>query len=431
MIDSYFFMATFVCSLFAAVFYFILLIHKDSAAVARLAIAFTAVAGVANTAGVVLRWKDIGRFPISTLTEMLFCLSWCLIAGDLLLEALGKMRSVGTLLLPLAAFAVGITILMPDTRMGNLPAALQSNWLPIHVSLAIISYAACGVSFCVAILYLLKIRVPLESFGIWIALGIAAVFALIDGGGIFRTGAYHMTRMVEFRDEIEGITRLVPARDEPRRLLIPYAGTFFLFVAAVFLLALLFLLIHRLTASGWAREAGNLMFFVGCPLQWVSIGALLYGIRLTREAGSAGISLKSNNFEVTLIFLAALASSFYVLFHRFLPRILGSLPDEKTLDNLCYKVITFAFPLLTLVIITGAAWAHRAWGRYWGWDPKETWSLITWFVYLGYLHARITLGWSGKRAAYLALIGFIFVLITFLGVSYIPMISEGSLHTYA
>jgi cytochrome c-type biogenesis protein CcsB len=431
MIDSYFFMATFLLSLFASVFYFILLIHKDSVAMARLALALSVIAGVANTVGLVLRWKDVGRFPISTLTEMLFCLSWCLIVADLILEALSKMRSVGALLLPLASSAVGITILMPDTRMGNLPAALQSSWLPIHVSLAIISYAACGVSFCVALLYLLKTRVPLESFGIWIALGILAVFALIDGAGIFLTRAYHMTRMVEFKDEIEGITRLVPAQDEPRRLLIPYAGPFFLLVAILFLVAAFFLVLYRVTDSGWARRAGNFMFLVGCPLQWISIGALLYGIRLVRESGSLGISLKSNNFEVTLIFVAALASSLYLLFHRFLPQILESLPDEKTLDTLCYKIITFAFPLLTLVIITGAAWAHRAWGRYWGWDPKETWSLVTWFIYLGYLHARITLGWSGKRAAYLALIGFIFVLITFLAVSYIPMISEGSLHTYA
>ena len=107
------------------------------------------------------------------------------------------------------------------------------------------------------------------------------------------------------------------------------------------------------------------------------------------------------------------------------------LPDETQLDNICYRIITVAFPLLTLVIITGAAWAHNAWGRYWAWDPKETWSLITWLIYLGYLHARITLGWKGKRAALLAIVGFIFVIITFLGVSYIPMISEGSLHSYA
>jgi ABC-type transport system involved in cytochrome c biogenesis permease subunit len=87
--------------------------------------------------------------------------------------------------------------------------------------------------------------------------------------------------------------------------------------------------------------------------------------------------------------------------------------------------------MLTLVIITGAAWAHKAWGKYWGWDPKETWSLITWFIYLGYLHARITFGWTGKRAAYLAIIGFVFVIITFLGVSYISFLSKGSLHAYA
>lgn len=102
-------------------------------------------------------------------------------------------------------------------------------------------------------------------------------------------------------------------------------------------------------------------------------------------------------------------------------------PASPVLDELAYKIIGFAFPLLTLCIITGAIWANYAWGTYWSWDPKETWSLITWIIYAAYLHARLMYGWKGKRAAWLEVLGFIAVLFTFFGVNYfLP-----GLHSYA
>ncbi len=80
------------------------------------------------------------------------------------------------------------------------------------------------------------------------------------------------------------------------------------------------------------------------------------------------------------------------------------LPKLETLDQLSYRLVALVFPLWTFAIIAGAIWAEAAWGRYWGWDPKETWSFITWVGYAAYLHARVTAGWRGKRAAWLCLI---------------------------
>ena len=80
------------------------------------------------------------------------------------------------------------------------------------------------------------------------------------------------------------------------------------------------------------------------------------------------------------------------------------------------KLITVGFPLLTLAIITGALWAESAWGRFWSWDPRETWSLVTWFIYAIILHARLVAGWRGKRAALLSMIGFLTILIAFFGI---------------
>ncbi len=102
------------------------------------------------------------------------------------------------------------------------------------------------------------------------------------------------------------------------------------------------------------------------------------------------------------------------------------LPSLEVLDLLMHKILAFGFPCLTIAIITGSMWASKAWGSFWSWDPKETWSLITWFIYAALMHTRVAVGWRGKKASYLAIIGFLFVLITFLGVS----VFMRGLHTY-
>ena len=79
------------------------------------------------------------------------------------------------------------------------------------------------------------------------------------------------------------------------------------------------------------------------------------------------------------------------------------LPSLDTLDQLSYRLVAFVFPLWTFSVIAGAVWAESAWGRYWGWDPKETWAFITWVAYAAYLHARVTVGWRGRRAAWLCI----------------------------
>ncbi len=95
----------------------------------------------------------------------------------------------------------------------------------------------------------------------------------------------------------------------------------------------------------------------------------------------------------------------------------GRLPKAEVLDRLAYRTIAFAFPIWTFAIVAGAIWAQYAWGRYWGWDPKETWSFITWVIFAGYLHARATVGWKGKRAAFVALVGFVSLLFTYYAVN--------------
>ncbi len=106
--------------------------------------------------------------------------------------------------------------------------------------------------------------------------------------------------------------------------------------------------------------------------------------------------------------------------------LMASLPPLKVIDSITHKMMVFGFIWLTAGIITGAVWANSAWGTYWSWDPKETWSLITWFVYAITLHARYTRGWGGSRIAWLAIIGFIAVIFTYYGVNFLL----SGLHSY-
>jgi cytochrome c-type biogenesis protein CcsB len=129
--------------------------------------------------------------------------------------------------------------------------------------------------------------------------------------------------------------------------------------------------------------------------------------------------------------IAFCAGIMYLIQEHFLKsKKLGTLyrklPSLDTLDDINYRCLTLGFPLLTIAIISGAIWAETAWGAYWSWDPKETWSLITWFVYAALLHGRLTTGWRGRRAAIFAIAGFFILIFTFIGVNlFLP-----GLHSY-
>jgi cytochrome c-type biogenesis protein CcsB len=108
-------------------------------------------------------------------------------------------------------------------------------------------------------------------------------------------------------------------------------------------------------------------------------------------------------------------------------RLWDLLPPASTLDELAYRTTAFGFPIWTFAIIAGAIWAQAAWGRYWGWDPKETWSFISWTIFAAYLHARATAGWRGRRAAWISLVGLAALVFNF----YIVNTWVVGLHSYA
>lgn len=107
--------------------------------------------------------------------------------------------------------------------------------------------------------------------------------------------------------------------------------------------------------------------------------------------------------------------------------LIARLPKAATLDQWSYRTVAIAFPIWTFAVIAGAIWAAKAWSRYWGWDPKETWAFITWVLYAAYLHARATSGWRGRKAAYVGVAGFVSLWITY----YVVNLWIVGLHSYA
>jgi len=190
---------------------------------------------------------------------------------------------------------------------------------------------------------------------------------------------------------------------------------------------------ESLVVFGWAIAV--LLIFIDLKYKTKAINALTalmgllalgYASLLDKEIVPLLPALKSNwlALHVLTCFIGyaaltvAFVSSIIILCNK---------EEHKNLDNISHKIIAFGFLFLTLGIISGSVWANSAWGTYWSWDPKETWSLITWVIYAIYLHARLKRGWKGKKAAWLSVIGFIAMLFTYFGVNYLL----AGLHSYA
>ena len=164
------------------------------------------------------------------------------------------------------------------------------------------------------------------------------------------------------------------------------------------------------------------------PLTFISLissAALPMGIKMLDpllQSAWLGVHTILAIMGATAFSMAFLAGVMFLLQEWFLKSkrfnsLHYKLPALDLLDTLNYRAISFGFPLLTLGIITGSIWAEYAWGTYWNWDPKQTWSLIIWLFYAAMLHGRVAMGWRGKKAAYLAIIGFAGVIFTFVGVN--------------
>ncbi|QWR78459.1 c-type cytochrome biogenesis protein CcsB [Candidatus Magnetomonas plexicatena] len=325
-----------------------------SDSVGKAATVITSVSFVSQTAAILLRWFEsyqmgIGRAPLTNLYESLEFFVWCLILGYLIIEFKYKTRSFGAFVTPVAGLALGfIDLTAMRTTIEPLVPALQSNWLLAHVTMSFISYSAFGLSFAVAMMYLIMNSENRKGSAYWFWTIMGSIFVSVLAAMLIDYLNYHILQTSVAGDKRDILGSTLRSKSSGVRL-------FSYIVAAIF------------TAVVWR-----------------------YGGVLKRTLAYFKIS-------------------------------------AELLDELNYKLIALGFPIFTLGgLIFGAVWADQAWGVYWSWDPKETWSLITWLAYAFYLHARFIKGWRGTKVAVVSVIAFVTVVFTYLGVN----IFLSGLHSY-
>lgn len=379
----------------------------------------------ANTGAVAHRWYEAGHPPFASIYEMLLSFVWTLAVLTLVAEKKFGVKVIGTVTMPVAIVGVVLMQLL-RTEVHPLVPALQSTWLHVHVTLAMLAYAACALSFALALMFLIQDKVRNETFlaatslfGIGVYAGILTRFENWGGLSVIAWNTKDKSEMFLQR----GVRLFV---------VIPDLGWLMLLVLLVVAAPFILYLAGTLKKNDALFTLANRAVFISILLQVVAL--LVFLLRATsgqyRSLDAEGLfatSLAASPFILSGLVGGIFSSLLYLLLLWRRPDLERLLPSAEALDRITYKTICIAFPLLTLMIAAGAYWANRTWGSYWSWDPKETWAAITWLVYAGYLHMRITRGWRGRRAAYFAILGFAVVMFTFFGVTYLLP----GLHAYA
>ncbi|MDQ4120430.1 MAG: cytochrome c biogenesis protein CcsA [Acidobacteriota bacterium] len=411
--------------------------------------------------------------PFSNLYDLSLAFAFGAGITTLLLANRKKFQFLAAFSLPLAALILTLARFIGG-EFVDLPPVLDSYWRPIHVGVASLSYGVALVCFAVAVIYLLKDRVKPESMAIW-----SSVFTLLVAGTVSRFSVF-----------TEGIYRAGlfipnPAGNKkpfltPFRLDIPYVGEMLVAAGILSLATIAAFLFYVYQNNERAKTIGHWALRGAFLAQILAIVFLVSGIKNTTDilprletqlqtapqqmlyAGRAigerqgltaeelaqvtpaqfteaaqmyleqsgqqlFLSLNTNPVELAGL-ITALAGTFFVMLFNFrTEKLREALPSLETLDGLMYKTACLAFAGIAMLLITGAIWANESWGRPWGWDSKETGALVAWLTYAAFLHTRISRGWTGRSSAYFAVVAFLLVIFTYLGVSYLLP----GLHSYA
>lgn len=410
--------------------------------------------------------------PFANLYDLSLAFAFGAGIASILFAKRKNFRVLTAFTLPLAALILSLARFIGNEFI-DLPPVLDSYWRPIHVGVASISYGITLVCFAVAVIYLLKDRVKVEALAWWSCLFGLSVIATVSKFSVFTELVYRAGLFVPNAVGKKPFSA-------PFRLDMPYVGPA-LAVAGILLLGVMIAYgIYLLKDSNAAKTIGSYLLKAAFVAQIISLGLLVNGIKTTDAvlpklqaqlaadqsqfitAGMAiadtqqmsaaemsalssvqfaqmgrsyleatgdklYLSLNTNPVEVAAL-LTALVGTFFVLLFGFrTEQLIERLPSLESLDGLMYKTACLAFAGLAMLLITGAIWANESWGRPWGFDSKETGALVAWLTYAAFLHTRISRGWKGRSSAYFAIVGFLLVIFTYLGVSYLLK----GLHSYA
>ncbi len=401
--------------------------------------------------------------PFANLYDLSLAFAFGAGFATLLIANRKEFQILGAFSLPLAALILVLARFI-GSEFIDLPPVLDRFWRPIHVGVASLSYGVTLVCFAIAVIYLLKDRVKVESMAIWASIFAIAVFATISKFSVFTEGVYR-----------SGL--FLPNTPKPMnalfRLDIPYVGMALVIAGVLCLGTIISFLIYLNQNNEQAKKIGHILLKLSLVVQILAVAFWVSGVKsvnnnvevklqaqlaqnssqfitvgkerasqiglkaeeitkisnaqfeqegksFLQQAGSKMfVNLGTNPVEFAGV-LTAIAGIFFVILFSFRTETLREkLPSLESLDSLMYKTASLAFAGLAMLLITGAIWANESWGRPWGFDSKETGALVAWLTYAAFLHTRISRGWSGRSSAYFAIIGFFLVIFTYLGVSYL------------
>lgn len=412
--------------------------------------------------------------PFANLYDLSLAFAFGAGITTLLIAHRKNFRFLGAVSLPLAALILILARFIGNDIVGLQPV-LDSYWRPIHVGIASLSYGIALVCFATAVVYLLKDGVKTESMAVFSSIFAIGVIASVSKFSVFwptSFGSYGAsvflpTRMpLPLRAELPFVGWLLAASgvllvgvivlfcrylfggDESARRLGHHVLKAALVAQA---LAVVFLVYQVKTLKHVAACEGARPVETACvsPTQYRAFGtwiaqqqgmppaqvatldpALLEreGARVVNERQEQMfLSLNANPVELAALITAFAGTLFVIIFSFRTEKLRLALPDKDKIDSLMYKTGGVTFAGLALLLMTGAVWANESWGRYWGWDSKETGAFVAWLTYGGFLHVRISRGWTGRASAYFAIIAFLLIVFTYLGVSYLLP----GLHSYA
>ena len=350
------------------------------------------------------RWKGGGHIPTSNMYEFMTFLGMAIMFAFIVVYLIYRTALLGAFATPLVVIIIAYASVFPSEVQPLIPA-LNSIWLKVHVTTAAAGEAFFAVSFAAALVQLLRVvdfsskekSAVRQQRGVeWVLIFIIVIIGFLVSVFGFRAGGYS----AEFRQENFEIDQQGQELDSVQSvkydlppIVAPYNSE------PVHMTSFLGMEQPLFEAPSWMNgvNAGRKLNTV---IWSIISGAILYGI-------------------ARLIARKPLAA----VIHPHLDGI-----DPEDLDEISYRAIAIGFPVFTLgALIFAMIWAQIAWSRFWGWDPKEVWALITWLFYSAYLHLRLSRGWQGTKSAWLAVIGFIVVLFTLIGVNLVI----AGLHSYA
>ncbi|KOP63871.1 cytochrome C biogenesis protein [Bacillus sp. FJAT-18019] len=347
------------------------------------------------------RWAGSGHVPVSNMYEFMSFLSMAIMIAFLVLYFIYKKSLLGLFALPLAILIMAYAAVFPQQVQPLIPS-LQSYWLGIHVTLAALGDAFFAIGFIAGLMHLLRTvnfsRTDKASRReqLWLELCMFAIVILI--GFIvsvygFRTSGYQAEFNQTLVDPKTENSTIVKVEYNMPPLVAPYKS-----------------------------ETESMQSFLGMKSPLMEAPSWMHGVNAGRKLNTVIWSLLTG-----VILYGLLRLILRKPLAKFIQPALNRL-DPDDLDEISYRAIAIGFPVFTLGgLIFAMIWAEIAWGRFWGWDPKEVWALITWLFYSVYLHLRLSRGWQGKYSSWLSVIGFIVVMFTLVGVNLII----AGLHSYA